>query len=57
MARKVSEKEYKRIIELRDLGLTVAVIAERLGITRKTVHVYLRAAKLNLEPYERPLDL
>ncbi len=56
MARKVSEKEYKRIIELRDLGLTVAVIAERLGITRKTVHVYLRAAKLNLEPYERPID-
>lgn len=54
MANKVDEVKYARILELRAMGLTVAVIAERLGITRKTVHIYMRAAKLNLKPYEKP---
>lgn len=45
MAAKVGIWQYKRIIELKGIGLTAAVIAERLGISRKTVQVYLRRAR------------
>lgn len=57
MARKVEDREYKRIIELKGIGLTAAVIAERLGISRKTVQVYLRSNRLGLKPYELPKDV
>jgi DNA-binding NarL/FixJ family response regulator len=54
LARKIEDREYKRILELKAIGLTAAVIAERLGVSRKTVQVYLRANRLNLKPYEVP---
>lgn len=49
MAAKVDEKIFTRIVELKTkYNLTSAVIAERLGISIKTVQVYLRAARLGL---------
>lgn len=55
MAPKVDQDTYNRICELKmKYGLTNDVIGERLGISGRTVRVYLRAARLNLKPYERP---
>jgi DNA-binding transcriptional regulator YiaG len=55
LARKVEDKQFERIIELREkYGLTAPVIATRLGISVRTVHVYLRAHREQLKPYEIP---
>ncbi len=53
MAAKVDEKVFARIVQLKkDYALTADVIAQRLGISRKTVQVYLRAARLGLSVSE-----
>lgn len=58
MANKVDESTYARIIELKTkYGLTNEVIAQRLGISSRTVRVYLRANRLNLKPYQLPDDV
>lgn len=54
MAAKVDEQVYKRILELRALGLTNEIIGIRLGISARTVRVYTRAARLGLKAYEKP---
>lgn len=53
-SKKVDEKVYKRILYLKEQGLTQEVIATRLGISARTVRVYLRAAKTGTKPYEKP---
>lgn len=54
MANKVDAKVYARILELKEkYQLTNPVIAERLGISVRTVRIYLRANRLNLRPYEK----
>ena len=53
MAAKVDEKLYARILELRTkYGLTQEVIATRLGISARTVRVYLRSAATGTVPYK-----
>lgn len=55
MAAKVDQAVFDRILELKErYGLTNSVIGERLGISTRTVRVYLRAHRLSLKPYERP---
>lgn len=55
MARKVDQKLFDRIIELKTkYDLTEEVLAQRLGVSARTIRVYLRAHRLNLAPYERP---
>lgn len=51
MAAKVTESIYKRILQLKALGLTDSVIGERLGITPRTIRIYTRAAKSGTRPY------
>jgi DNA-binding NarL/FixJ family response regulator len=51
MAPKVTDWHIKRIAELKKIGLTNEVIAERLGISSRTVRVYTRAARTGLKPY------
>ena len=55
MAIKVDQDVFDRILELKSrYNLTNEVIATRLGISSRTVRVYLRAARLNLKPYQKP---
>jgi len=49
--KKVDPATFDRILYLRSQGLTQEVIAQRLGISARTVRVYLRAAKTNTKPY------
>jgi orotate phosphoribosyltransferase-like protein len=56
MANKVDAAVYKRILELRDQGLTHAVIAQRLGVSERTIRVYIRAAREGNEPYTTTAD-
>lgn len=52
MAAKVDQAVYNRIIELKTkYALTNKVIAERLGISDRTVRVYLRASRTKTVPY------
>jgi len=54
MAAKVDEAVFKRIMQLKALGLTDKVISIRLGVSERTIRVYTRAAKTGLKPYEAP---
>jgi hypothetical protein len=54
MAAKVDEKVFKRIIQLKELGLTDKVISIRLGISERTIRVYTRANRTGLNPYDVP---
>lgn len=54
MSAKMDEKTYKRLQQLKELGLTDKVISIRLGISERTVRVYTRAARTGLKPYESP---
>ena len=51
MAPKVDERVHKRILELLALGLTHNVISQRLGITERTIRVYVRAQREGSKPY------
>lgn len=58
MAGKVDAAVFARLVELKTkYGLTNAVIAERLGISPRTVKVYWRAHRLSLKPYVKPQDV
>lgn len=53
MANKIDQKLYDRIVELRNKhGLTHDVIAARVGVSSRTVRVYLRAALTATVPYQ-----
>ena len=52
MAAKVDDKTYKRILQLKDLGLTDKVISIRLGISERTIRVYTRSARTKTLPYQ-----
>jgi DNA-binding CsgD family transcriptional regulator len=51
VAIKVDKKIYERILYLKNQGLTNAVIAERLGLSSRTVRVFTRAARTGTKPY------
>tara|TARA_R110000868_G_scaffold255919_1_gene512577 strand:+ start:2128 stop:2307 length:180 start_codon:yes stop_codon:yes gene_type:complete len=54
MAAKVDDAVFKRILQLKALGLTDKVISIRLGVSERTIRVYTRSAKTGLKPYEAP---
>jgi orotate phosphoribosyltransferase-like protein len=54
MANKMDDKMFKRLQELKALGLTDKVVSIRLGISERTVRVYTRAARNGTKPYEIP---
>ena len=57
MARKVDQQIFKRILELRAIGLTNSVISQRLGISPRTVRIYTRADRENSVPYKPEISL
>ena len=57
MARKVDESIFKRILELRSIGLTNSVISQRLGISPRTVRIYTRADREKSVPYKPEISL
>lgn len=53
----VDDETFARIVTLKeDFGLTVATIAERLGLGQRTVRYYLKAWRTKTVPYhaDRP---
>lgn len=52
MAAKVDEAVFKRILQLKGLGLTDKVISIRLGVSERTIRIYTRAARTGAAPYE-----
>lgn len=57
MAAKIDEKLFKRLIELKSIGLTDKVISIRLGVSERTVRIYTRAHRTGSEPYSSPEDV
>ncbi len=53
MAAKVDEAVFKRILQLKGLGLTDKVISIRLGVSERTIRIYTRAARTGAAPYEQ----
>lgn len=53
MAAKVDEAVFKRIMQLKGLGLTDKVISIRLGVSERTIRVYTRSARTGAAPYEQ----
>lgn len=48
---KVDEYTFQRIIQLQKVGCTQKAIAERLGVTDRTVRTYLKLAKEGKNPF------
>ena len=54
MVNRVDPKTLERILYLHRQGLSQNIISQRLGISTRTIRVYLRAERLGLKPYETP---
>lgn len=53
MAAKVDRKVLDRILYLRNQNLTQAVIGERLGLTARTVRLYLAMVRDGVDPFKK----
>ena len=53
MAAKVDEQVLNRILYLRNQGLTQQVIGTRLGLTARTVRLYLAMVRDGKNPFQK----